>query len=319
MAPFAFALHACTGPYTGRMTVLRVAAAAYPISFFQTWAEYEAKLAAWVARAASGGARLLVFPEYAALELISLLSADLHHDILGMRPALQAFLPDFLALHARLAREHGVGIVAGSYPVAHGGGFVNRAYVFGPDGEHAWQDKLLMTRFEAEEWDIVPGEGVRVFELDGLRFGVAICYDSEFPGLARQIAEAGAELLVVPSFTGSRRGYTRVRVGSMARALEGQVYALHAPLIADAAWSYAVEDAVGQSALYAPADDGLPEDGVVAQGEWNAEGWLVHDLDFALTRHVRAQGHVLNWRDRVAAQERPGAAELVRLGEGVRG
>ncbi|MBZ9713895.1 carbon-nitrogen hydrolase family protein [Deinococcus multiflagellatus] len=302
---------------TAQGLVVRVAAAAYPVDFLEGWTAYEAKLSRWVGEAAAQGAQLLVFPEYSPLELISLLPRALHHDVLGMRPALQAFLPEFLALHARLARQHGVGIVAGSYPVAQGEGFVNRAYVFGPDGTQTHQDKLLMTRFEAEEWAIAPGEGVRVFDLPlpgwTLRFGIAICYDSEFPTLARQLAEAGAELLVVPSFTGSRAGYTRVRVGSMARALENQCYALHAPLIAHAPWTYAVEDAHGAAGIYAPADNGLPADGVVAQRGWNETGWLVADLDLALTRHVRADGHVLNWRDRQIGQSRPGPAEVVPL------
>ncbi|CAM4169749.1 carbon-nitrogen hydrolase family protein [Deinococcus marmoris] len=304
------------------MTVVRVAAAAYGVDFLPDWAAYGAKIGGWVAEAADAGAELLVFPEYAALELVALLPAALHHDMLGMRPALQDLLPGFLGLHARLARQHGVCIVAGSFPVQNGNSFTNRAHVFAPDGSHTWQDKLLMTRFEAEEWQISPGEGVRVFALDlrggeTLRFGVAICYDSEFPDLARRMAEGGAELLLVPSFTGNRAGFTRVRVGSMARALEGQCYAVHAPLIADAPWSYALEDAVGRAAIYAPADNGLPEDGIVAEGGWNTPGWLIHDLDLALTRHVRADGHVLNWRDRTAAGERATTAEAMNLGVGV--
>lgn len=288
----------------GGMSTLRVAAAAYPVSFLTSWDEYAAKLSRWVGDAAAQGAELLVFPEYAPLELVSLLPAELHHDIIGMRPALQALLPDFLALHERLAREHGLTIVAGSVPQAQGAGYVNRAHVFGPQGPLGHQDKLLMTRFEAEEWHIDPGAGVKVFEANGVKFGIAICYDSEFPHLAQAQAERGAELLVVPSFTSSRAGFTRVRVGSMARALENQCYALHAPLLADAPWSYAIEDAVGEAGLYAPADLGLPEDGVVARGDWNAPGWLVHSLDLDLTRRVREDGQVLNWRDRAAGLER---------------
>lgn len=291
------------------MTLLRVAAAAYPVSFLSSWDEYAAKLGRWVGEAAGQNAELLVFPEYAPLELVSLLPQGLHHDVLGMRPALQAFLPDFLALHERLAREHGVTLVAGSFPAAHAGGYVNRAFVFGPQGPLGHQDKLLMTRFEAEEWAIDPGAGVRVFRAGEVRFGIAICYDAEFPHLARAQAERGAELIVVPSFTGSPAGFTRVRVGGMARALENQCYALHAPLIADAPWTYAVEDAVGRAAIYAPSDAGLPESGIVAQLGWNAPGWLVHDLDFGLTRRVRADGHVLNWRDREAAWDRVEAAK----------
>lgn len=294
--------------------VVRVAAAAYPVDRLPDWAAYATKVSRWVAEAAEQGARLLVFPEYAALELIALLPDGLHDDILGMRPALQAFLPDFLALHGRLAREYGVTLVAGSYPVASGEGYVNRAYVFGPDGRHSHQDKLMMTRFEAEEWGIAPGEGVRVFELGGLRFGVAICYDSEFPGLARRLAEGGAELLVVPSFTGAPAGYTRVRVGGMARALEQQGYVLHAPLLADAGWTYAIETAVGAAAIYAPADLELPDSGVVAGRGWQTAGWLVQDLDLRLTRRVQREGQVLNWRDREAAATRAGPAEVVVLG-----
>ncbi|MDV6374868.1 carbon-nitrogen hydrolase family protein [Deinococcus arenicola] len=301
------------------MTVFRVAAAAYRVDFLGGWAAYAAKVGGWVAQAAEAGAEVLVFPEYAALELVALLPPELHHDVLGMRPALQALLPDFLDLHAGLARQYGVCIVAGSFPVASGENFVNRAHIFAPDGMHSWQDKLLMTRFEAEEWHISPGDGVRVFALglrsgEILRFGVATCYDSEFPAPARQMTEGGAEVLLVPSFTGSRAGFTRVRVGSMARALEGQCYAVHAPLLADAPWSYALEDAVGRAAIYAPADHGLPEDGVVAEGGWNDSGWLIRDLDLALIRNVRADGHVLNWRDRGAAAGRSTSAETVALG-----
>ncbi|WP_135230259.1 carbon-nitrogen hydrolase family protein [Deinococcus fonticola] len=295
------------------MSVLRVAAAAYPVDFLNSWEDYQAKLSRWVADAARLGAHLLVFPEYAPLELISLLPPELHHDVLGMRPELQRFLPDFVALHEQLARDFGVTIVAGSYPVAHADGFVNRAYVFSPSGASDFQDKLLMTRFEDEEWLISPGNGVKVFQSQGVQFGVAICYDSEFPHLGRALAEGGAELLVVPSFTGSRAGFTRVRVGSMARALENQCYALHAPLLADAPWTYAVEDAVGQAGIYSPADHGLPDTGIVAEAGWMEAAWLVQDLDFMLIRNVRADGHVLNWRDRHIGQSRVTPAKVVTL------
>lgn len=91
---------------------------------------------------------------------------------------------------------------------------------------------------------------------------------------------------------------------------------MHAPLIADAPWTYAVEDAVGAAGVYAPADNGLPEDGVVASGGWNEPGWLVTDLDLDLTRNVRVDGHVLNWRDRQAALTRATPAERAGMEAG---
>lgn len=48
---------------------MKIAAAAYPLDWFDSFAAYEAKIATWVAEAAGQGANLLVFPEYGAMEL----------------------------------------------------------------------------------------------------------------------------------------------------------------------------------------------------------------------------------------------------------
>ncbi|WP_407569030.1 carbon-nitrogen hydrolase family protein [Deinococcus altitudinis] len=298
------------------MTSLQIAAAAYPCQQYAHWDDYETHLSQFVAAGVAGGAKLLVLPEYASLELVSLLPRALWDDVRAQLPAMQRFLPGLIDLHSRLARQHGIYLLAASYPAeAAAGRYVNRAYFFAPDGSYSHQDKVVMTRFEAEEWGVEGGDlggdgGLRVFETElgrpgeGVRVGVNICYDAEFPAIAAAQAQAGMEVLLVPSFTGSPHGYTRVRVGSMARALENQVYAVHAPFLADAGWTYAIETAVGAAAIYAPADpgsgqtaNGLPEDGVVAQGGMNTPGWLTHTLDLDLIREVRRDGHVLNARD----------------------
>lgn len=62
---------------------------------------------------------------------------------------MQGLLQDFLALHSRLAKAHGVYIVAGSFPVRlPERSYRNRAYFFAPDGAYDDQEKILMTRFE---------------------------------------------------------------------------------------------------------------------------------------------------------------------------
>ena len=302
------------------MTLLPLAAAAYPCQQYAHWDDYESHLSAFVAVGAAGGARLLLLPEYASLELVSLLPRAVWDDVRAQRPLMQAFVPGMLDLHARLARQHGVYLVAASFPTeAAPGHYVNRAYIFAPDGTHSHQDKLMMTRFEAEEWGIEGGETLRVFDTELGKLGVAICYDSEFPAIAQAQARAGMEVLLVPSFTGGPHGYTRVRVGSMARALEHQVYAVHAPFLADAGWTYTIESAVGAPAIYAPADDGsahtpsgLPASGVLAEGGMNMPGWLHHTLDLNVTRELRRDGHVLTARDsqRFASSL---SADVVRL------
>ena len=55
---------------------------------------------------------------------------------------MQERLADWLVLHRELARRHQVYLVAASYPVREGSGYVNRAHLFSPQGGLGWQDKL---------------------------------------------------------------------------------------------------------------------------------------------------------------------------------
>ena len=59
---------------------------------------------------------------------------------------------------------------------------------------------------------------------DAGNIAILICYDVEFPEVARVMAEAGAEILFVPSCTDGREGFCRVRYCAQARAIENQVY-----------------------------------------------------------------------------------------------
>jgi predicted amidohydrolase len=85
---------------------------------------------------------------------------------------------------------------------------VNRASFFGPEGPLGVQDKQVMTRFEREQWDVVPGGPLKVFDTRLGRIGVLICYDAEFPLLGRALMEAGVEILLVPSCTEALSGYS---------------------------------------------------------------------------------------------------------------
>jgi predicted amidohydrolase len=276
---------------------MKIAAAAYPIDWHESWASYEAKLTRWVETAAQEGAELLVFPEYGAMELASLAGAEVAGDLEGSLRAVSDLSDRADALHARLAMTRGVHILGASAPVWLGERPVNRARLFGPDGATGYQDKQIMTRFERETWDVRPGGKLTLFESPLGRIGVLICYDAEFPLLARALVEAGAELLLVPSCTEALAGYWRVRVGAMARALEGQCVVVHAPSVGAAPWCPAVDENVGAAAIYGPPDAGFPATGVLAQGELNAAGWVFADVDLDAVSQVRHDGQVLNFRD----------------------
>jgi predicted amidohydrolase len=285
---------------------LTIALAQYPITQHASFASWQKHTAGWVEDAVSRGAQLLVFPEYGSMELVSVFPPETQADLRWQLHALQNLRSRFCETFRSLARRHGVAIVAPSFPVlVNEHAFVNRAYVFGPNGE-GWQDKWIMTRFENEEWGISPGERqLVVFETAGVHFGVQVCYDIEFPVGTHALAGAGAQLIVAPSCTEAVRGAARIHIAARARALEQQLYTAVAQTIGEAPWSPAVDVNFGYAAVYSSPDKNLPEDGILARGTAQEPSWLVHRIEPAYNDVIRHDGQVLNYADsqRLAAGE----------------
>jgi len=278
--------------------IVRVATAQYPIEELKSFTAFEAKQSRWIDEAASEGAQLLVFPEYAALELARLAGRHISRDLHGSLEALQYYLGDYDAACSAAAKRFGVFVLAGSAPVKlTDGRFVNRARLFAPNGASAFQQKHIMTRLEAEDWGIAPSSGLCVFATRIGRLGIAICYDAEFPLIARALAEAGAEILLVPSFTGTLTGYYRVKSACAARSLENQFYTIQSATVGEAQWSAALDVNIGAAAAFAPPGRRLSSSGILALGTMNEPQWVYADLDFDALAEIRQNGEVLNARD----------------------
>lgn len=275
---------------------MKIAAAAYPFDWFDDWAAYEAKLTRWVADAARQSADLLVFPEYGAMELASLGGHAVAADLEGALREVARHKPGVDALHSALAARHGVHILGASGPAYEGARPVNRATFYGPTGILGHQDKQIMTRFEREDWSVEPGGPLTLFDTPLGKIGIVICYDSEFPLLARTLCEAGAEILLAPSCTDTVAGFTRVRVGSMARALENQCVVVHAPTVGPCDWCPPVDRNIGAASIYGPPDRGWPETGILAQTALNTPGWAMAEISLAAIAEARADGGVLPFR-----------------------
>lgn len=274
---------------------MKVATAAYNTDFLQGWQDYATKIEDWIARAARDGAELLVFPEYGAMELATLKGRDIAHDLEACIHAVSDVIPDADALHSDLAVKYGVHVLAASAPVvddAFGDRPVNRARLFTPTGAMGVQDKQIMTRFEREDWDVIPGGPLRLFDTSLGRIGVLICYDSEFPLLGRALSEA--EVILVPSVTEAPAGHTRVRIGAQARALENQCVTVMSSLVGRADWSQVIDESNGRAGVYGPPDTGFPANGVISIGQMNVPGWTHAEIDPAKIAHVRRDGVVLN-------------------------
>lgn len=281
---------------------MKIATAAYPLDWLDSWAHYQDKLAAWVSEAAEEGADLLVFPEYAAMELATLAGSEVAADLEQSISAVSERMEAANALHVKLAAEHQVHILGASAPVwVDQGRPVNRAVLFAPNGNTGHQDKQIMTRFERDDWNIAPGSGLNLFETELGKIGVLICYDSEFPLLGRALSEA--DIILVPSCTEGLAGYSRVRIGAMARALENQCVTAMASIVGTVDWSEAVDVNVGMGGIFGPPDRGFPDTGVISEGNLNQPGWTYADVDIQKIADVRADGGVLNrlhWAEQAA-------------------
>ena len=271
-----------------------LAAAAYPLSHLVDFAEYANKLTIWVEDAVAMGANLLVFPEYGSMELASLAPLEVSEDLEAALHEVARHGSAAAALHCQLAAKHNLYILGASAPYFGNTRPTNRATLYGPKGIIGHQDKQMMTRFERETWNVVAGNPLQLFDTPLGKIGVLICYDSEFPLLARALIEAGAQILLVPSCTDTLAGYTRVKVGSMARALEGQCVVVHAPTVGLCDFCPAVDENVGAAAIYGPSDKGFPETGILAQTALNEPGWAIAEIDLSAIESVRATGSVFN-------------------------
>ncbi|MCW5938949.1 MAG: hypothetical protein KF884_04590 [Fimbriimonadaceae bacterium] len=240
------------------------------------------------------GADLVVMPENNGLELLSLCPHAAPRES-GL--ATYALLKDRLGEFAALASRYRCTLIAGTYLVPSGDQWVNSALVAFPDGGLTLDvPKVVLTQYEAHEWGVSPGSGLR--QLPDPRFGVTVCYDCEFPESGRRLAESGVLVQCVPAFTETRRGFQRVRWSCLARAVENQVFVVHSSLVGSLGRE-PVPSAVGSSAVMAPSVEPFPEQAVLAETPWNKEGAAIAELDFDELLCAREAGDVRNWHDRL--------------------
>ena len=287
---------------------ITVAATQYNLDVLESIAAYRAKITHWVEDAAGRGAEILVFPEYGAMELCSI--GNKGHDLEISRNAVSDFYYEITSLHQGLAKKYNMTIVSGSAPDMKSGQTCNIAQVFGPNGATENFTKIMPTPGEREVWDVKGGRELKVFDIGKVKFGLLICYDIEFPLLSRALAEAGAEIILVPSDTETEWGYWRVRTGAMARALENQVYTVQAPLIGAAPFCAFTNSHYGAAGFFAPSDKGFPPGGVIALGEANIPGCTIATLDLDAMRALRESGNVQtykHWSEQLGAGALPPA------------
>jgi predicted amidohydrolase len=220
-----------------------------------------------------------------------------------MRPGMAArqvsqFTEEYLELFGKLAVKYDVNVIPGTHFVVEDERLYNVAYLFGRNGTIGKQYKLHITPSERRWWGVEPGKGLEIHETDCGKVAICICYDIEFPELARIAAAQGANILFVPFNTDTRQGYLRVRYCAQARCIENHQFVAIAGCVGNLPFVENVDIHYAQSGIFTPADAEFARDAVAAECNPNVETVIIHDLDFEVLRRHRESGSVQNWNDR---------------------
>ncbi|HMQ93046.1 MAG TPA: carbon-nitrogen hydrolase family protein [Amaricoccus sp.] len=178
-----------------------------------------ARLNAAAGRAAAGGADLLMVPEMA------LTGYNIGAE--AVRAAADPENGPVTAAVGAIARRHGLAVLAG-FPRLSGGRVLNTVNLMDRNGtlRASYAKTHLYGAVDRKQFTAGP-EIVAPVELGGWKLGLAICYDIEFPEVARALALAGAEAILAP--TANMAPYETVATRLVpARAEENTVFLAYA-------------------------------------------------------------------------------------------
>jgi 5-aminopentanamidase len=130
-----------------------------------------------------------------------------------------------MAALASVSETLDITLVVGTYELTEAG-LYNSAFVFDPEIGIVGPYRKQMLYGEWEKKNFRPGTQPLVFCCRGLKVGVLICFDVEFPERVRELAQAGIDLLVVP--TALMEPYDIVSTALVpTRALENGIFAAY--------------------------------------------------------------------------------------------
>lgn len=221
--------------------------------------------------AAERGARLVVFPEG------TMLLADTEIVPEFDRLVSEAW-PVFVASVSALAKQHGIAIIGGGYEPNPGGRPFNTMIAVDDEGAELARYHKLHTydAFAYQESAYVTrgAELPPVIELDGVRIGLANCYDVRFPELFRSLADCGVDVIALSAAWVSGKGKEEHwSVLTQARAIENVSWLLASATVGP--------DSAGLSRVIDPL-------GVVVAGlNAHDEGLVVAELDLERSQRAR--------------------------------
>lgn len=211
---------------------------------------------------------------------------------------LAEYTEDIRDRFMQLAISYNVNIITGSMPLVRDDKLFNVGYLCRRNGTYDVYEKIHVTPDEKKAWGLSGSDMLKVYETDCGKIGVLICYDVEFPELARILADQGMKILFVPFLTDTQNGYSRVRYCARARAIENECFVAMAGSVGNLPKVHNMNIQYAQSAVFTPCDFAFPTNGVKTEATPNTEMILVSDVDLDLLSELHTYGSVRNLKDR---------------------
>jgi predicted amidohydrolase/GNAT superfamily N-acetyltransferase len=276
---------------------VRLATVQFQARAVKDFAEFVKNVEYFVDVAADYRSDFVVFPELFTMPLLSFEPETLSP--MEAIDRMTEYRAPIVAELSRMALRYNINIVGGSHPTRTEDGTIqNVAYVCLRDGSVHAQEKIHPTPNEAYWWKIKGGSSVDVIQTDIGPVGVLICYDSEFPELARRLVDEGARIIFVPFCTDNRQGYMRVRYCAQARAIENQCFVVLSGNVGNLPGVDNMDIQYAQSCILTPCDFPFARDGIAAEASENIETLTIADVNLADLTWARAEGTVRNLADR---------------------
>lgn len=196
------------------------------------------------------------------------------------------------------AIAYNINIITGSMPFTEDGNLYNVGFLCKRDGTSEMYTKIHITPNEVQYWGMKGGSEIRTFDTDCGKIGIMICYDVEFPEMARLMADEGMEILFVPFLTDTQNAYTRVKLCAQARAIENECYVAIAGCVGNLPKVNNMDIQYAQAAVFTPSDFAFPSNGIKAEATPNTEMTLIADVDLDMLKKLHEMGSVRILKDR---------------------
>jgi predicted amidohydrolase/GNAT superfamily N-acetyltransferase len=240
-------------------------------------------------------ADFVLFPEYMSAPLMWLFNDKNPPDAIR---ALAGYSREIRIGLLEMAMSYNINIIAGSLPEYSAHELYNVSWLLRRDGTFEAQYKIHVTNDETHCWGVQGGDALKVFDTDSGKIAVLICFDSEFPELARLATMQGAQIIFVPFWTDTKTAYQRVRYCSQARAIENECYVAIGGSVGNLPNAENMDIQYAQAAIFCPSDFSFPHDAILAEATPNTEMTLIADVNLDLLRQVRTRGSACNFANR---------------------